>query len=140
MKKFFLSILAVVYLGTCMGATIHLHYCMDKLVAWGLGIEKIEKKSCPYCGMKKTTKDKHCGKESKDCCNDEQKIVKLENDQKISEASSLLSQISTEAFTPVLSDFTFKYVSLLTESYSPIHAPPQTGDASLCVLNCVFRL
>ncbi|MBK8522228.1 MAG: hypothetical protein IPL54_15650 [Chitinophagaceae bacterium] len=36
-EKFITAILAVLYLGTSSGATIHMHYCMGKLAEWGLG-------------------------------------------------------------------------------------------------------
>ena len=34
MKKAIVSILAVLYLCSSAGATVHLHYCMGKLVNW----------------------------------------------------------------------------------------------------------
>lgn len=140
MKKFLVTILALVYLTASVGATVNMHYCMDKLVAWGLGQEKPGKKSCPYCGMAKTSQDKHCGKESKGCCKDEQKIVKLENDQKISDASFQFSQVPFESISPVFSDYSFEYVSSLTEEYPLSHAPPRTQNVALFVLNCDFRI
>ncbi len=140
MKKILVAILAFIYITTAMGATVHLHYCMDKLVSWGFGHEKSGKKSCLYCGMEKSATDKHCGKESNGCCKDEQKIIKLENDQKISEASFQLSQIPVEAITPVFSDYSFENVSSLTEEYPVTHAPPRTQNVALFVLNCVFRI
>lgn len=139
MKKFIVSILALVYLSSSMGATVYRHYCMDKLVAWGLGHEKSSKKSCPYCGMDKTSQDKHCVKESKGCCKYEQSVVKLQNDQKVSEVAFQFSQISV-AIAPVSSDYSFEYVSSLTEEYPLTHAPPRTQNISLFVLNCVFRI
>ena len=140
MKKFLVTILALVYLTTSVGATVHMHYCMDKLVTWGLGKNTTNKKSCPYCDMSKSTTDKHCGKESKGCCKDEQKIVKLENDQKVTDAAIHLAQISAEAITPVFSDYSFEYVSSLIEENSATNAPPRAQNVSLFVLNCVFRI
>ena len=140
MKKFLVTILALVYLSSTIGATINMHYCMDKLVAWGLGDGKTKSKACPYCGMAKTNEDKHCGKESKGCCKDEQKIVKLENDQKISEASFQFSQTPSEAISPAFSDYSIEYVSSLTEEHPLTHAPPRTQNVALFVLNCDFRI
>jgi hypothetical protein len=113
---------------------------MDRLVTWGLGHEKTSKKSCQYCGMAKTNADKHCGKENKGCCKDEQKVVKLENDQKISEASLQLSQIPAEANTPLNFDYSLEYASSLTEENPVTHAPPRTQNVALFVLNCDFRI
>jgi hypothetical protein len=36
MKKALATILAVIYLSTSIGATVHFHYCMGKLASWGL--------------------------------------------------------------------------------------------------------
>jgi hypothetical protein len=36
MKKILVSILAVFYLASSVGATVHLHYCMDKFINWSL--------------------------------------------------------------------------------------------------------
>ena len=47
MKKFITAILAVLYLGTSSGATIHMHYCMGKLADWGLGHKN--SKTCGQC-------------------------------------------------------------------------------------------
>src|SRR5687768_15316056 len=121
MKKFLIAILAFLYLSTSVGATVHMHYCMDKLVAWGLGKEKNKKQSCSYCGMSKSTCNKHCGKESKGCCKDEQKQVKLDNDQKISEATIYIAQLLVETVTSAFSNYSFEYVSSLTEEFPVIN-------------------
>lgn len=141
MKKFLVAILALVYLTTSVGATVHMHYCMDKLVAWGLGKEKNNKaKACSYCGMVKISADKHCVKESKGCCKDEQKQVKLDNDQKISEATVYIAQLLVETVTPAFSNYFFEYVSSLIEKFPVVNAPPRTWNVSLFIRNCVFRI
>lgn len=140
MKRFLVTILALAYLSTSVGATVHMHYCMDKLVFWSFGNEKSGKNSCPDCGMEKTATDKQCGKQCKSCCQDEHKIIKLENDQKVSETYFQLPQITGEAITPVFGAYSFTYGSSLTEEYPLTHAPPRTQNTSLHVLNCVFRI
>ena len=140
MKRFLATILAVVYLSASIGATVHLHYCMDKLVAWSFGKEKSKTKACPFCGMVKSKIDKHCGKEGKGCCKDEQKQVKLKNDQKVAEAAINLSQIPAEATAPIFTYYSFEYFSSLKELYPLTHAPPRTKNIALFVLNCDFRI
>jgi hypothetical protein len=140
MKKFLATILALVYLATSVGTTVHLHYCMDKLVAWSLGKNTINKKSCPHCGMGKSLTDKHCVKESKGCCKDGQKQIKLENDQKITESSVNLAQISPEEITHAYSGYSIGFVPSLTEEYPVTNAPPQTDHVPLFVLNCDYRI
>ncbi len=140
MKKFIAIILTFVYLTTSVGATVHFHYCMDKLVDWEIGQKRQENKACTFCGMTKTTNDKHCGIESNGCCKDEQKQIKLHDDQKASEAPMNLTQIFIETKTPVFSNFSFQYISSITEVYPLTHAPPRTQDVALFVLNCDFRI
>jgi hypothetical protein len=140
MKKFLATILALVYLATSVGATVHMHYCMDKLVSWSLDTKTTNKKSCPYCGMNKSTTDKHCGKESKGCCKDDQKQVKVDNDQKMTEFSVQLAKIYPEPITRAFSDRLFTYTFSLTETYPVVNAPPQIKLLPLFVRNCVFRI
>ncbi|MBN8718667.1 MAG: hypothetical protein J0H85_04425 [Sediminibacterium magnilacihabitans] len=140
MKKCLVTILAFIYLISAVGATVHLHYCMDKLVAWGFVSEKNNEKVCSYCGMAKSAADKHCVKESKGCCKDEQKIVKLENDQKVSDVAFQFTQIFSDAISHSFSDYAFEYASSLTEKFPVTHAPPRTQGVSLFVRNCVFRI
>ena len=139
-KRFLVTILALVYLSTSVGATVHMHYCMDKLVSWSFGHEKSDKNSCPDCGIGKTATDKHCGKECNGCCKDEQKQVKLDNDQKVSEVTVYIAQLPLETITPAFSNYSFEYVFSLTQKFPVINAPPQTGNVSLFVRNCVFRI
>ena len=81
MKKVLATILALVYLSSSMGATIHLHYCMGKLASWGL-IDH-ERKNCPQCGMVKKTSSSQCMAAKMDCCRDEHKQIKTDKDQKL---------------------------------------------------------
>lgn len=140
MKKILITILALVYLTTSIGATMHMHYCMDKLVSWGLSKSANDKKSCPSCGIAKAKTDKHCVKETEGCCKDEYKHVKLDKDQKIAENFIHLAKSATEVITQVFSEYTFEYISSLTEEYPLTHAPPRTGNVALFVRNCVFRI
>ena len=140
MKKVLVTIMALIYLTASVGATVHMHYCMNKLVALGLNKKNTGNKACPYCGMGKSPKDKHCSKESKGCCKDEQKQVKLENDQKLTESAIHLAQVFAEAITPAFSIYSFEYISSLTEEYPLTNAPPRTQNVALFVLNSVFRI
>ena len=140
MKKFLVLILALTYLTTSIGATMHFHYCMDKLVAWGLGHTKTKVNACPYCGMAKTDTDKHCGKHTKACCHDEQKQVKIEKDQKTVD----LGFDFAKQFSQITDHSTFGYsvvpVPSTTLEYPTSHAPPGVGNISLFLRNCVFRI
>jgi hypothetical protein len=71
-KKAFLVILSLVYMVSTMGTTIHLHYCMGKVVNWGLTSSTSLK--CDNCGMEKSS--------GNNCCHDQEKTIKIEKDQK----------------------------------------------------------
>src|SRR6187431_609083 len=75
MKKILVSILAVFYLASSVGATVHLHYCMDKIIGWSLLNSSGDK--CNKCGMEKDG----------GCCKDENKFVRNNVDQKVAESA-----------------------------------------------------
>jgi hypothetical protein len=139
-KKLLAFILAITYLSTSIGATVHFHYCMDRLVAWGFGGEKTSPKSCPYCGMPKTDADKHCGKQAKGCCKDEQRQLKIEKDQKAQDAGfNLMKPIfQITEHSPI--EFSIVSFGSPTLEYPVSHAPPRAEDVSLFLRNCVFRI
>lgn len=131
MKKFLIAILAFLYLSTSVGATVHLHYCMDKLVDWGLWNNKSGK--CSNCGMDKS--------EEKDngCCKDQQKQVKLENDHKAAVRYQVMQLLSV---TISASFFELPLIDLasVTEGNPISHAPPRSSSKSVYIRNCVFRI
>src|SRR5450432_202515 len=107
MKKFFVSTMAFLYLSTSMGATIHMHYCMGKLISWGL-INHASSR-CATCGMQKDT-GTHGGKSfGNHCCKDEHKEIKTDKDQKSAQTVFQFFKLSSEASNPQslsLSSFT----------------------------------
>ena len=130
MKKTLVTILALVYLTVSSGATIHLHYCMGKLMSWGLSDKKDGK--CGACGMQKAG--------HKGCCHDEQKLVKSEKDQIAHQFAFQFLNISTDAIA-------FNYMQLpLLYPHSTVlenptaHAPPRLGAVPIFVINCSFRI
>lgn len=130
MKKFILSILAVVYITTSSGAVVHLHYCMDKLISWGLWDSKAGDK-CDKCGMSKSKKS---------CCKDKSKFVKITKDQKAIKGSINLSRPVLNLATQSSHYSSFADVVTITSKYPVTHDPPQTETVSLFILNSVFRI
>ena len=132
MKKFIAAILAVLYLGTSTGATVHMHYCMGKLADWGLGHNK--SKTCGNCGMEKS--------EEKDngCCKDEHKFVKNDNGQKTTE--SFVSKFSLQVIDLPVECFTSSeiLVSSVTEKHPVSHAPPRSSGVAVYIRNCTFLI
>lgn len=134
MKKCLVFILALIYLTEASGMSLYKHYCMDRLVSWGLTKGG---KNCPSCGMEKD----HSGKATscKGCCKDEHKIVKLTGDHK-AEIS-----ISPDAFfSEVLPSFSLVDFSVpaseMASTWNSIHAPPQKYKVPSFIFNCIFRI
>lgn len=132
MKKFIVTILALVYITTSSGAMLHMHYCMGELANWDLGHNR--SKTCGNCGMEKS--------EEKDngCCKDEHKFVKNDNDQKTAEALVI-------TFASQVIDLPIEYFSVLdipvssvTEKHPVSHAPPRSNGVAVYIRNCSFLI
>lgn len=130
MKKFLVSILAIVYLTVTSGATVNLHYCMGKLMSWTLLSES--EGNCGSCGMEKVG--------HKGCCHDEQKQLKVEKDQKGAESALKFLIINSDAFVISHIDVPKKYFSSAVLDKPCTHAPPRLGALPIFVLNCNFRI
>jgi hypothetical protein len=138
MKKVLATILAVVYLSSSMGATIHLHYCMGKLASWGL-IDH-ESNKCPECGMVKKTSSSQNMAAKMGCCRDEHKQIKTDKDQKLFPSEffkyNSLSQAIALSDTAVQSSKAFS----ISIEYPNNNAPPLSGKLPLFVLYRNLRL
>lgn len=131
----------MVYLSSSVGVGIYRHYCMDRLVAWGLGDEKKKSDACPYCGMTQTGNTGHCNYQINGCCHDEHQQIKIEKDQKAFDESVKLIKPLFPVTTQTKDIFSSAFVQTLAIAHHPTtHAPPQTGKISLFVRNCVFRI
>src|SRR5215207_6488586 len=129
MKKFFVAILAVLYLGTSVGATVHLHYCMGKLVNWSLWQSSTSK--CSKCGMEKNHTSSDNG-----CCKDEQKHIKNSKDQKLTETA--FNIYATSVVLPISnSDLFLIKIPSVTEKNPISHAPPRR-QVAIYIRNRVF--
>jgi hypothetical protein len=138
MKKIVATILAFIYLSTSMGATIHLHYCMGKLASWGL-IDH-ESKNCAKCGMLKKTTSAHGINAGMNCCKDEHKQIKTDNDQKLSLAESFKYNVVSQSgllHEPAVQGIRFFSVSI---EYPNTNAPPLSDKLPLFVVYRNFRL
>jgi len=128
MKKILVSILAVFYLTLSVGATVHLHYCMDELINWNL--LNSDGNKCEKCGMEKDG----------GCCKDENKFVKNNVDQKVAEAALQLIQTATVATPGALIYPPEHYFSSLIQEYPESNARPRSNGVGIYILNSVFRL
>jgi len=126
MKKVLAFILAIVYLSSTVGATVHLHYCMDKLINWTLNNEGSK---CKNCGMEKDG----------GCCKDVNKFVKTSIDQSTTGAIQLLQAPVIDTHIP-FSNVDENYSFYLPNEYPTSHAPPIKTGSDILVRNCVFRI
>ena len=104
-----------------------MHWCMGEVVDWGFSQSNNE--NCPNCGMKEI--------ESKGCCKNEQKLIKSDHGQKVSDASYRLQSTSTAVIYAVFECIAGNVASL-TDAHLLIDAPRQ--DLPLFIRNCVFRI
>lgn len=132
MKKLILTLLALIYITTSTGATIHLHYCMGQLADWGLGSNN--SKTCGKCGMLEFDN------KNDDCCRDEHKFVKNDSDQKYAEAGLHLMQVLAVALSPYFYEFQTHYFLPPTGGIPMSHAPPTGSGVAVYIRNCVFRI
>lgn len=132
MKKCFAAILAILYFATTTGATINLYYCQGKEVAENM--EKAEMPSCSKCMMEKKVEAKS------NCCQHEQRFVKLVNDQNISDASFHI-QKPVSIISPIVffENNNFHFSSFIAE-YPVSNAPPRSSGITLYQRNCVFLI
>jgi len=112
-----------------MGATIHLHYCMNEFVGWSLW-HVAKDKECGKCGMK----EKKGG-----CCNDEQKQVKLKSEHQKSAASQYIQFIDVPTLNTLHVDIIYLATSVST--FFPISkVPPKISEERLYILHCVYLI
>jgi hypothetical protein len=138
MKKAFATILAVIYLSTSMGATVHLHYCMGKLFSWSLA-EK-DSKNCGQCGMPKGNLDGHCKAVKGDCCKDKHTHIQLDKDQKTTEAAYQFLDIPFIAITGTTANLPSLYIVSYIAGYPTANAPPEPDKVPVFIRNCTFRI
>lgn len=132
MKKAVIAILTFLYISTSTGATIHLHYCMGKLVNWNLRHKP--GKVCSKCGMKINHKTKNNG-----CCKDEYKQIKNENDQKLSQTNfALIHPVSLKCST-ILSELLSVFLPAINEA-GPVSNSPPRSCVAINIRNCVFLI
>ena len=132
MKKPIVAILALLYLSTSAGTTVYFHYCMGKLVNWSLW--ESSGKNCSICGMHKSNTSSKNG-----CCKDEVKQIKSEKDQKLTESTFNLIQLTSVAVPTSQVELGPLKISSITEANPISHSPPR-GQVAIYIRNCIFRI
>lgn len=130
MKKVWVPILLVCYLAVSSGVIVNFHYCMNRLASTELFAA--EGKRCGKCRM-----DMH---KSHGCCRDEVKIVKMDDDQKITPAISFeLPSLDQTVCVPSEFIAASFYNASEQRNYQD-HSPPLLTAQDVCLQNCVFRI
>ena len=121
-----------VYGTTTVGATVHLHFCMNKFISWNF--TETENNTCGKCGMKESAT-------KKGCCKDEVKQIKIDTDYQKSTVESFIktSQVPTIKYFPSLLEFNAVVFNL---DANTIQYPPPflSSIQKRTILYCTYRI
>ena len=139
MKKLLTTALAIIYLSSSIGATLHLHYCMGRIISWGF--INHESKNCTTCGMPKGINSSDFTISKEGCCKDESKFIKTDNDQKPSQAGFDLSKWNPSVGDTNQVAFSDFFPSSIAIDYPTANAPPLLiNGVPVYLFNCNFRI
>ena len=128
MKKSIASILLLLYVAFSTGVVVNFHYCMDTFDSVQFGASKSE--YCGVCGMHKS--------EGNECCKDEVKIFKIQDNQQASSFNFKFS--SPDAIIAILPVWNETLLDRSTHQlYLHTHSPPLSKQDTY-LQNCVFRI
>jgi hypothetical protein len=112
------------------GATICMHYCMDRLVGWSL--YHGNNKKCENCGMDKS--------KAKGCCKDICKQIKIKKECPQPAESFTVPDFNSSLILVPYSVYSFTPVSPVSEIYATSHAPPLLQKVRLHILYCTYLI
>lgn len=132
MKRFLLAILAFLYITTSTGAMLHVHYCMGELADWGFGHH--DSRNCSKCGMEEAKQ------KEKGCCKDENKFIKNNSDQKITESVFPLAQLISVTLPPAFIELPPNAFPFVAEVNPLNNAPPKNNGIAVFIRICAFLI
>ena len=112
-----------------MGATVHLHYCMNKFV--GISLQDNKEDACSNCGMKARSKNK--------CCKNEHKQLKLTTAHYNAGITECTQSVQQPALMVSTSCDVYRY-SVLPQIFLFSKAPPLRFTNRLYSLHCNFLI
>lgn len=124
MKKFLVTILALVYLTSTFGATLRLDCCVENLFS---------------IAQETTTPDLQ-GNEEKGNCKDDHKKAKPGQEQKRSDSKIRVAKFVPASVATAFPEYSFHAVAALSEAYPVNNAPPHQATIPLFILHCVHRI
>lgn len=132
MKKKVAILFLVTYGLTSIGATIHMHYCMNEFVGWNLWHSEKDKK-CSKCGMMENKGG---------CCKDEHKQIKISADQNNNQVKALiLEQFFNQAILTHSYKHSFTKPATVAVTLPKNNAPPNRWqNVPLYLSNSVFLI
>ena len=110
-KRIIVILLLILYSASTIGASINMHYCMNKFASWSLSSEKKEK--CATCGMTNSG-----------CCKDEKKQFKLSLDQQKTEGCQNINTHSPAVVKGTTVYNINKFVVMNKQNPAYFHTPP----------------
>jgi hypothetical protein len=138
MKRILTTILAFIYLSTSIGASVHLHYCMGKLISWGL--INHDGKQCATCGMPKNCIGQQWVTVIGDCCKDEHKPITVDKDQKPTEATYKCFDLLVDMAAVHFANPADGYVAAYLVGYPTLNGPPIHLKVPVFLLYRNFRI
>jgi hypothetical protein len=133
MKKTVVFFLAFLYFTSSCEATVYLHYCMGKAV--GISLLPDHSLSCHRCGMKKSP-------DGKGCCKDEQKLIKTDKSQKLTDFPSF--DPDQKKFLPAPGNLSVFSTAGICKSVSvichPSNGPPPGRPLPAYLMNCLLLI
>jgi hypothetical protein len=138
MKRVLASIFTILYLSTSLGASLHFHYCMGKLVSWGL-ISR-ESANCSFCGMPKNISPSKNQVGKNNCCKDDHKEIRTAGDQKSAQNENQVQKDSPVDAAVYSHSFQPEHFSSGSPFQILTHGPPLSASQPSYLLNCNFRI
>ena len=130
MKKLVVILLLFAYGVSSFGATIHLHYCMNKLVSSSL------ENKIGGCGSKGTMGGMQKGK----CCKHVYKQVKVENHYKDAVAGMSYEKFIAAAIPAYYYHITTPSITTLTKNTYFKTDFRRKSNNKIYILDCVYRI
>jgi len=129
MKRLLVIILLIVHGTFTMGATVHLHYCMKKVVGWSL--TETQDHKCTNCGMEKKA----------GCCKDSKAQIKhLVDPQKAEFSQNTNFKIQQIFRDLVFFESKFAMISELRDQPLKINSPPLLPFSEAPEFLCIYRI
>ena len=132
MKKLITLFFLLIYSFATVGATVRVHYCMEKFVGFELFHSNSAKDKCAKCGMKKSTTKKAC-------CKDETKQIKIEKEYKLTESVNKPVLLFSQKLVGLK---TFSLAVSLEKVFKFYHAPSRSlaKTVPIYVFDCTYLI